>query len=119
MSAVNYSERPDERMPLNETAVIIKEEDGFGIIIEINSEDRLPAHMHVFDASDRRLIAKVIIPSVKPDSINSIHPYQGYTLTDAQKKVILDVMLSKRELGVHVWKVAILAWNAEHPDSSV
>ena len=37
MSAVNYSERPDERMPLNETAVIIKEEDGFGIIIEINS----------------------------------------------------------------------------------
>lgn len=118
--SINYTEHDNERMPLNEMATLIDTDDGFGIIIEINSKDHRPAHMHVIDSKSHDLIAKVIIPSSKPSSTNSIRPYKGYTLTEKMKKIILDTLLSRdKELDAPTWKVAKRTWNMLHPDCQI
>ncbi|MCR5662574.1 MAG: DUF4160 domain-containing protein [bacterium] len=117
---INYTEHANEQMPLNEMATLIDTDDGYGIIIKINSNDHRPAHMHVINSKSQDLIAKVIIPSSKPSSTNSIRPYKGYTLTEKMKKIILDALLSKdKELEAPTWKVAKRTWNMLHPDCPI
>lgn len=108
----------NERRNLNEMATVLSKSYGFGIEIKIFSEDHSPAHMHVYDVKSGELIGRVIIPSSKPSSINSIRSLGNEELTVSQKKIILNALLVKgKRMSDPIWKLAIYTWEALHPDS--
>lgn len=85
------TENLSEQTMLNEMATIVDKSYGLGIKIVIHSNDHLPEHMHIDDVATNKTIAKVLIPSEEPKTIDDIQIMDG-SLNNKQKRDILDVL---------------------------
>ena len=116
---IDEYETCDEEMMLNEISICIREEDGFGIEITIDSNDHFPAYMHVNDTSDHTLIARVLIPTIEPQDVNDVKSYNCDELTDELKMMIFKALTAQDTTGFKpiniLWKVQC-EWNSLHND---
>ena len=116
---IDEYETLDEEMSLNEILTFIGEQDGSVIEITVDSNDHIPAHVHINDSSDHTLIARVLIPSTDPKDVNDIKPYNGDKLTDELKTMIFKTMIAHITTcykPVHLWWKVKDEWDMLHID---
>ena len=115
---LDYEDEPiNELTPLNEMATLISKRDGFGIKIVLNSEDHEPAHMHVIDVSNDKLIARVLVPDSEPQDEDDIKLYRGKPLSRTQKRVLLRALRSRDKItGCPMWQLMARTWEILHPE---
>lgn len=106
---------------LREMATVCKKTDGFGIIIEVYSEDHgilgdktNPAHAHLKTASGEYL-GKFAITLQPPRGIGHIFDCdKKHIIPTEYKKKIVDWSISKNEDDVLGWSSLKLGWRILH-----
>ena len=114
--------REAETTHLREMATVCKKMDGFGIIIEVYSEDhgvlgnkKNPAHAHLKTASGDYL-GKFVITTHLPRSIEYVFDCDKNNLIPIKyKEIIVKWAKSKNKNGVLGWTSLKMFWEGLHP----
>ena len=108
-----------EKQDLNEMARVCQKSDGFGIIIEIYSNDhgiignqQSPAHAHVFDINMNE-IGEIVLVKKVPQKPSDIIWYRSTPPETYTNKVLKWARGSK--YSTNNWVVAIRIWEGFHP----
>ena len=124
MRKANDIEKVEERQnaSLNEMAVVCHKSDGYGIIIEVYSEDHgvignkaSPAHAHVKSTSGEYL-GKFAITNEPPRSAEYVFDCdKKVKLSLAVKHTIVKWGKAKNKEGASGWSSLRIIWRALHP----
>ena len=112
------------RSKLEEMATVCKKTDGFGIVIEVFSEDHGilgdktdPAHAHLKTASDDYL-GRFAITLQPPRSKEYVFDLDDdHRIPTRYKDIIVEWGNSRNEDGILRWPLLKSVWRALHPDS--
>ena len=113
----------EEKVQLHEVATACSKTDGFGIIIEVHSDDygiigdeTNPAHAHI-KTTDGEYLGKFSITIQPPKNIeNIIDCDKNAIIPTKYKQIIIKWSQSKNEYGGLEWSFLKFCWRALHPD---
>ena len=97
-------------------------DDGLGYIIGLHTNDKAPAHIHLYK-TEKAAVAKtywtrVLIPEEMPSKIDDIKTFDiDEPLSDDEKKLLLNWFHStnlKNKIASN-YNVAVLLWNFQNP----
>jgi len=110
-----------ERQPINEMSRVCQKSDGYGIIIEIYSNDhgklgdaRSPAHAHVFDTSMKE-IGEVVLTYSIPQRTSDITWYRTNGSPSVYTAQVLKWAKDTKH-GASNWIFAVRTWESFHPN---
>ena len=105
--ALNFTSHTHQK--LDEMATVCKRSDGYGIIIQIYSNDHAPAHAHVFD-NTRKEIGKFELKESLPQKPQDLTLYQTTSIpTDTVDKIVKWAN-GKTKLCINNWLFARQTW---------
>jgi hypothetical protein len=112
----------EESTHLKEMALICRKEDGFGIVIEIYSEDHgilgdknQPTHAHI-KTTDNQYLGKFAITKEPPRSFEYIFDCdKSNIIPSSYKKIIVDWSSKKNKNNIKNWTALKFGWEILHP----
>ena len=98
---------------LQEMATLCRKEDGYGIVIRIQSNDHDPAHAHLL-TTDLKEISRFLITDNKPTKYSDVKEYKGdpEISPEYKKKIIKWIKDNHKRTGVNNWKRLWITWDA-------
>ena len=101
---------------LNEMAQITGKKSKFSFIVQINSEDHTPPHMHFIDKKTNKLLCKIAITENFPKTVDDIYDITELYLSISFRKEVLKWANSLNKRKVSYWLAAQLEWDHLHPE---
>jgi hypothetical protein len=113
----------DERSNLNEMAVVCDKKDGYGMIIEVYSQDHgtmgdksNPAHAHL-KATDKKYLGKFAITQQPPRGEQYVFDCdkKAYIPSEYKTKIVEWSKVRHRNAELSNWAALKFAWKLLHP----
>jgi hypothetical protein len=117
------SETLDERQTVNEMGVVCSKKDGYGMIIEVYSEDHgvlgdksRPAHAHLKTA-DNKYLGKFAITDQPPRADRYVFDCDKnkFIPPEYKEKIVKWARMKYQNYGVSNWAALKVLWNSLHP----
>lgn len=105
---------------LNEMGEITRKEDGFPFTVWVYSEDHSPAHIHLYNKDDGKLITKILLTDNYPATVEELQIVKGFKIPSKTfMKEVFKWAYSKNKKGWQYWDVALFMWDSLHPNDKV
>jgi hypothetical protein len=102
---------------LEEMAIVCREEDGYGIVIELHSGDHNPPHAHLLDSSSREYLGKFEITDNAPRDIEDVTDCdKKQSIPSWAKEAVVDwAKADNKKLRINNWDRLNIAWDILQP----
>jgi hypothetical protein len=109
--------------PIFEMATMCYLEDDYGIEVEVQSNDHIQLHAHVYD-KNKKPVGRFLLFKKIPTSVHEILPYPGDDVSSVKYNIFKwapanNKPFQKAGITASNWKATIIQWNIFHKDKPV
>jgi hypothetical protein len=113
----------EDKQPLNEMATVCGRNDGYGMVIEVYSEDHgvlgsksEPAHAHL-KTTDNKYLGKFAITNQPPRASRYVFDYDknNYIPPEYKDNIVKWSRMKYRKQDVSNWAALKIVWSSLHP----